>query len=306
MNIYVLECDRLSLDASFHQCAAACQLEFETLSLPAQHSEISALFKGRRGGIVLLPADWNDLYCVKVTQELRRLSGNFQPVLVGPSPDVANLIAAFHGGAAAYLETPVNEVRLRQILTRAAQQFHDMNEDDENAGPATGTTHPMLATLTQSMLQRDHLLGHAFLDAMAGRGPLVEDHPRVLLVSNSQPQQRQMSTLLRQIGLKVAECGSIAEAVTQLGRDTFRMVISDTVLPDGDAGLLSSKIRKTVQGAIPKFTIWSSSPRKAEALLGPEHHVDDVILKPTPEIGLECVLPTLILSLYRDRDGADE
>lgn len=299
MKTYLMQNENYPLDGSLFEVLKSLSINFHVLALPADHNALSSIFTDLEGGVVLLPGTWKDLFSVKTVQEISSLASPFEVVIVDGEPEVANLIVAFNEGLSAYLQTPVTEEKLRQILSRTKSRFDNKSTQflkeqqtfDSNAG-STPTNH------SRSMAVRNQYLGKAFLDIMKRTGPLFDGQFAVLLVTSSSAQQNQLDSLLKTMGISAVKTSSIEEAVQSSETREFDLVISDGILPDGNATALADQLRKTSK-RMPHIIVWSSSPENAGALLGPETHIDEVILKPDPDMGIESILPSIISVIYR-------
>jgi|GEM_PF-2273653 len=303
MNLYVLSGDHGAIDASLVATLKSLQLKTETLRLPSNHEDVAALFSGKEGGIVFLPAVWSDLLSVKVIQEIVSLSLHLETVIVGPIPETRQLIMAFNEGLTAYLPTPVLREDFDHIFRRTVTRFERRGQEifeleqlralerkmeiEEGNAPGGG-----------GLNRRNHFLGKAFVDLVHKTGPISKGNVSILLVSSSPTQRSQLQALLKTFGIQVTETTTMADALKLLKENSFTVVISDNVLPDGNAVALSQQIRKICQ-KIPKIVVWSSSPEKVHELLQPENFIDEIVLKTSPEKGLESVLPQILALIYQ-------
>jgi CheY-like chemotaxis protein len=299
MKTYLMQNDDFPLDVSLLDTLDAMAIEYQTLALPADHHDLGTLFNGLESGLVFLPAVWKDLFCVKLVQEVSLLPVPFETIITDVTPDVSNLIVAFNVGLSAYLETPVNAEQLQLIILRARSSFEDKKSQISTARRLLEMTTPAASfDSSRAMLIRNSYLGKAFVDITNKTGPLFESKVEILLVSSSSVQQKQLSLLLKALGISTAETGNIKEAIQAAEEQEFTAVVSDSILPDGDATKLADRLR-TVSKRMPHIIVWSSSPEKAAALLKPENHIDEVIMKPAPESGIESILPAIIAVIYR-------
>ncbi len=300
MKTYLMQNDDYPLHVSLLDTLEAMDIEFQTLSLPADHHDLSALFNGLEGGLIFLPAVWKDLFCVKLVQEASLLPVPFETIITDVAPDVSNLIVAFNEGLSAYLETPVKEEQLQLTISRAQSRFEQKISQISTARRLFEMTSEADSfSRSRAMLVRNRYLGKAFVDLANKTGPLFESKVEVLLVSSSPVQQKQLDLLLKALGIATTATGNIKEAIDTARRKEFAVVISDSVLPDGDAVMLADRLRK-ISKRMPHIIVWSSSPEKAAALLKPENRIDEVIMKPAPETGIESILPAIIAVIYRN------
>lgn len=299
MKIYLLQNDDHPLDKGLTAALEALSMEFKILTLPSDHGDITHVMSDLQGGVVMLPGIWTDLFCVKVIEETALLSTPFETVIVAPEPDLSNLVVAFNEGLSGYLKLPVTEERLRQVISRARARFEKrllQIEAERRFSDLAAQSIPF--NRSKAMTVRNQYLGKAFIDFAKRRGPVFEGTIEVLLVSSSSVQQKQLEELLKASGLSTTTSGNIEEAIQGLEEKDYRVVIADGVLPDGDATVLAGRVRKIAK-KMPYMIVWSSSPEKAATLLRPENHIDEVLLKPGPDIGIESVLPSLIAAIYQ-------
>lgn len=299
MKIYLLQNDDHPLDKGLTAALEALSMEFKILTLPSDHGDITHVMSDLQGGVVMLPGIWTDLFCVKVIEETALLSTPFETVIVAPEPDLSNLVVAFNEGLSGYLKLPVTEERLRQVISRARARFEKrllQIEAERRFSDLAAQSIPF--NRSKAMTVRNQYLGRAFIDFAKRRGPVFEGTIEILLVSSSPVQQKQLGELLKASGLSTTTSGNIEEAIQGLDEKDYRVVIADGVLPDGDATVLAGRVRKIAK-KMPYMIVWSSSPEKAATLLRPENHIDEVLLKPGPDIGIESVLPSLIAAIYQ-------
>ncbi len=300
MKTYLMQNDDYPLDVSLFDTLDAMSIETRALTLPADHHDMSALLDGLEGGLIFFPAVWKDLFCVKLIQEVSLLPVPFETIITDVAPDVSNLIVAFNEGLSAYLEAPVNAEQLQLIILRARSRFEEKISQISTARRLLEMTLPAASfDRSRAMLVRSRYLGKAFVDLANRTGPLFESKLEILLVSSSSVQQKQLSRLLKTLGISTAETGNIKEALQAAEEKEFTVVVSDSILPDGDATKLADRLRKT-STSMPHIIVWSSSPEKAATLLNPENHIDEVIVKPAPETGIESILPSIIAVIYRN------
>ena len=300
MKTYLMQNDDYPLQVSLSDTLRAMEMEFQALTLPADHHDLSALFNGLEGGLIFLPAVWKDLLCVKLVQEISFLPMPFETIITDVTPDVSNLIVAFNVGLSAYLETPIKEEQLQLIISRTRSRFEEKISQISATQRLFEVTTPAASfERSRAMRVRNRYLGKAFVDLANKTGPLFESTLEILLVSSSSVQQKQLSLFLKTLGISTAETGNIKEALQAAEEREFTVVVSDSILPDGDATKLACCLRK-ISKRMPHIIVWSSSPDKAAALLKPENRIDEVIMKPTPEAGIESILPAIITVIYRN------
>lgn len=276
----------------------------EHITLPENHEEILTLFKDKEGGIVFLPQIWKDLFCVKIIHELQTLKTPFETVLVSSSPSISNLIVAFNSGLKVILETPVKEDKLSQAISRATQHLKQKMDQMETVNRLSiYESGSMPHHYSPQLTERDQLLAHAILDIINQKGPLINGKVNILLVSTSKAQQKKLEGFLKNIGISVKKASGMEQALKISAEKNFNVVISDTLLPDGDAITLVNGLRKTLKTKMPRFLVWSASADKVSELLNPENHIDDVIIKPGPCTGIESILPSLLAGIYATEVG---
>jgi DNA-binding NtrC family response regulator len=291
MNTYILEEAAHPLDPAVADLAAHGDT-LERLPLPADHEDLVGLFEGRPGGVVLLPAVWEDLACVKATGELAALAGPFETLLVGPAPEPAQLVAAFNEGAAGYIEVPPDADKARRVLDRARGRYRS------RTGQALAAAlHHTEAGGAPNLTARDHYLGRAFARSCASGGHIFPETVGVLVVSSSVQQQKQLAGLIAQTGATVKPAGTLEQAVACCKANGCTLVVTDGQLPDGDAAGLAGALRKAMNDRMPRIIVWSSSPDTTAAAFGPDAPVDAVIPKPGPGAGVEACLPAIIATI---------
>ncbi len=300
MNAYILSNKSHPLDPSLEKGLGELGVHFEKIALPKSHGKVVGLFEKKQPGAAFIPAAWEDLYCVKVVQEIIGIETPIEPVIVGAAPNVANIIVAFNEGLSAYLEVPFNKDKLKLILARVRKRLDSRLENIAAAGKLEKCMDGAVPYIfSPQSVERDQMLAAAFMNIINRDYPIIAGEVNVMLVTSSTAQQHRLKSFLKKVGLKVTTTGSMKEAVDVMGGDNFNLVISDSMLPDGDAITLVAKLRKTVKSHFPRIIVWSSSPDKAAELLKPETHIDDVIIKPGPGASIEHILPALISNIYQ-------
>ncbi len=299
MKTYLMQNDDYPLDVSLINSLDSISIKFETIPLPGNHNEVAPLLRELEGGIVFFPAIWEDLACVKMVQEISVLSTPFETVIVDVAPEASNLAVAFNEGLSAYLEKPVTNEKLKTTVSRARSGLEKrISHIATEQRLANLASQSVPINQSRPMTIRDQHLGKAFIDVANKTGPLFKNEVKVLLVSSSSVQQKQLEATLKAIGVSTTNTGNIEEAIQVSGKKAFVVVISDGVLPDGDAISLANRLRKTSK-RMPHIIVWSSSPEKAATFLKPENHIDEVLMKPDPETGIESILPSIIAVVYR-------
>lgn len=300
MKTYLMQNNDDLLDVSLINVLVSMSIEFKELTLPVNHNDVTPFFTDLEGGLVFFPGIWQDLFCVKTLQEISHISTPFETVIVDAAPEISNLIVAFNEGLSAYLETPVTEEKLQQIISRARSRFDKKVSQlvtSQRLSDLESQSIPL--NRSKAMVIRNQYLGKAFIDVANKTGPLFDSKGEVLLVSSSSVQQKQLAVLLKTMGMSIAKTGSIEETIQIADSKEFTVVICDSILPDGDAIILADRLRK-ISKRMPHIIVWSSSPEKAAIFLKPESHIDEVLLKPDPETGIESILPSIIAVIYRN------
>lgn len=299
MKIYLMDNKSHVLCPSLEKGLKSLNNRVEHITLPKNHEEILIVFKEKEGGIVFLPQIWKDLLCVKIIREFQMLKTPFETVLVGSSPSISNLIVAFNNGLKVILETPIKEDKLSQAISRATQHLKQKMDQMETANRLSiYESGSMPHHYSPQLRERDQLLAHAILDIINQKGPLINGKVSILLVSTSKAQQKKLEGFLKSIGISVKEANGMEQALKAGAEKSFNVVISDTLLPDGDAVALANGLRKILKTKMPRFLVWSASPDKTSELLSPENHIDGVIIKPGPDAGIESILPSLLAGIY--------
>lgn len=281
----------------------AAEMSVEEVDIGQDAETVIALFKDRDPGFIFLPPAWDDLLCVKVINNIETLRSPFETIIADRQPKIPHLVAAYNAGLSAFLELPVNDDLFQQMILRCRARL-----EKKLAALVAGNrlrayerdTVPNI--FSSQILERDQLLSQAFMDLIQHKGPLLGGNVRLLLVLSSDAQQQRFGTFLRSIGVQVATAHDMREALRAVDTDgPFALVISDNILPDGDASGLVNAMRKNMKEKMPRFIVMTGSPDKASDLLRPESHIDDVILKPGPGHGIEMVLPAVISGIYQIR-----
>ena len=302
MHTYLLYNKKYPPDAELLDGLKKRHLHTENVEIPGDHEEMLSLFGKREAGVIFIPPVWEDLFCVKMIDEIQTLKVPFEVILVGAQPLIPNLIVAFNNGLGSYLETPIDDDKLGHAISRATSKLRKKAEDlqrklrlsEFESGSATNYHTPL-------QLERDQILAQAFLDFMHQRGPIHDGEVKILVVSSSAAQEHKLENFLNNLGMEIQATTDIAKAVQMTASNNYTLIISDGVLPDGDAIELVNRLRKTLKDQMPRFLVWSSSPDRVPALLNPDNHIDDVLIKPGPGTGIESILPTIVNRIYQTR-----
>lgn len=307
MNIYLLENEDHPLPAGLDALLEKQGALFERVALPANHEDLIQVFGAKPGGLVVLPSWWEDLTVIKCVEELTNLGAPFTTLIAGVLPPVAVLALAFNEGLTAVLEVPDGAApdvqRMRKVLARArvrhTQKAKASRTERQAAGPGR---EPAERGRRFELRVRDHYLGQAFLECAKRGGPLFDSTVKVLLVSSSESQQRQMEKVLSSVGVAIDEARSMKDALAAAETHEYVVIVLDNVLPDGDAINFAAELRKRPLDRMPRLVVWSASPERIPELLRPDTGIDDAILKPDPNAGMESVLPTIIAAVYQARE----
>ena len=302
MYTYLLHNKKYRPDAGLIKGLKKRLLHTEKVEIPGDHEEMLSLFVKREAGIIFMPPVWEDLFCVKMIDELQVLKVPFEVILVGEPPTISNLIVAFNNGLGSYLESPIDDDKLGHAISRATSKLRKKAEDlqrklrlsEFESGSATNYHTPL-------QLERDQILARAFLDFMNQRGPIHNGEVKILVVSSSAAQEHKLEKFLNNLGMTIQTTTDIAKAVQLTASNNYTLIIADGILPDGDAIELVNQLRKTLKEQMPRFLVWSSSPDRVPALLNPDNHIDDVLIKPGPGAGIESILPSIVNGIYQTR-----
>ena len=306
MNIYLFDNKSYPLDRALKKALKNGKMKFncERLSLSFPHKSVVPLLASKAGGIVFLPPIWVDLVCVKAVQEIQTLAEPFETVICGPAPEPSDLIVAFNEGLSSYLESPLEADELKCVLSRTTARYKERLEQARKARllEEYESNNLTLASSTERFVH-DRLLAKALHDSLHRRGPLLENIVQVLLVSSSRAQRKKLEAFLKGANIAVKGVGSIKEAEEAAQTEKYAAIVSDSLLPDGEATALATRIRNSLDAEIPRFVVWTASPEKAKELLSPENAIDDVVLKPDPDAGMDSILLSIIIGLYQTKVG---
>lgn len=307
MNIYLLENEDHPLPAGLDAILEKQGVLFERVAMPANHEDLIPLFAEKPGGIVILPPWWEDLVAVKCVEELTNLDSPFTTIIAGVLPPVSVIALAFNEGLTAVLDVPEGSApdlqRVRKVLARArVRHTHKAKASRSERLLAGQGREPAERGRRFELRVRDHYLGQAFLECIRRGGPLFDGAVKILLVSSSESQQRQMEKVLSGVGVAIDEARSMKDALDAAEANAYVVIVLDNVLPDGDAIEFATELRKRPLDKMPRLVVWSASPERIPELLRPDTGIDDAILKPDPNAGMESVLPTIIASVYQARE----
>ena len=297
MHLYLMESATHRLDQALKNILATRNLPLSELDLAEDtHEAVRSLLIEREPGLVFMPAIWQDLFGVKTIQEIRMLPVLFETIMCGPAPEPSHLVVAFNEGVGAYLQTPATEsaidTTIRRLQKKLADRIAQAARLTEMEKYASGSG---LATAL-----RDQMIARALLDLRGGRGPLLDGNAHVLMALASKAQAGHLDAFLKQAGFGVDHAPSIADALKLTQTKAYVALIADGVLPDGSAVDLAIKMRKSLKLQIPRVIVWTSSPERHKDFLKPGNYIDEVVLKPSPDAGMESILISIIMGLYQN------
>lgn len=303
MNAYFVISGEHRPDASLVPPLEAADITIEEVEIGQDAETVIALFKDRDPGFVFLPPVWDDLLCVKVINNIETLRTPFETIIADRQPKIPNLVAAYNAGLSAFVELPLKADLFQQAIARCRARLEKKLSILVAGNRLRAYEREAVPNIFSSqILERDQLLSQAFMDLIQRKGPLLGGNVRLLLVLSSDAQQQRFGTFLKSIGIQVVTAHDMKEAVLAVESDgPFALVISDNILPDGDASGLVNALRKSLKDKMPRYIVMTGSPDKASDLLRPESHIDDVILKPGPGHGIEMILPAVISGIYQIR-----
>lgn len=99
----------------------------------------------------------------------------------------------------------------------------------------------------------------------------------ILVVEDDLVTRRLLQEILERDGCRVTTAGTVAEAVAEVGRREYDLVLLDLILPDGDGLYVCRRIRQRHQMPI---LIVSTRTKIDERVAGLDHGADDYIIKP--------------------------
>src|ERR1044071_8979047 len=107
--------------------------------------------------------------------------------------------------------------------------------------------------------------------------------PSILVVEDEVLTRRTLQEILQAEGFSVTTTGSIAEAMGEVGRNGYDLILLDLLLPDGDGLTACKRIRERHRMPI---VILSTRRQLEDRVAGLETGADDYIVKPfeAPEI----------------------
>ena len=99
----------------------------------------------------------------------------------------------------------------------------------------------------------------------------------ILVVEDELLMRRTLHELLQREGFAVTTAGTVAEAIAEVNRRAFDLILLDIVLPDGDGLTACKRIRERHRTPI---VILSTKHQLADRVAGLEIGADDYIVKP--------------------------
>ena len=104
--------------------------------------------------------------------------------------------------------------------------------------------------------------------------------PPVLVVDDSITVRMNLNDLLKDAGLDVIACSTVAEARAALAETTFALAILDVLLPDGDGVELLREIRAMPQAAATTVMMLSTESEVRDRIRGLKTGADEYVGKP--------------------------
>lgn len=127
--------------------------------------------------------------------------------------------------------------------------------------------------------------------------------PRLLFVDDDESIRQTLPLILTKEGFDCTTVGSVSEAIAEISRQRFEILLSDLNIGEpGDGFIVVGAMRRAQPGA--RTYIMTGYPDFASALESVRQQVDDYLVKP-------CSIPTLVTTLkagatrprYRGRQG---
>jgi ActR/RegA family two-component response regulator len=113
--------------------------------------------------------------------------------------------------------------------------------------------------------------------------------PRLLFVDDDESLRQTLPLILTQEGFDCTTVGSVSEAISEISRQQFEILLSDLNIGEpGDGFIVVGAMRRAQPGA--RTYIMTGYPDFASALEAVRSQVDDYLLKP-------CSIPTLVNTL---------
>ncbi len=102
-------------------------------------------------------------------------------------------------------------------------------------------------------------------------------NPTILVVEDEMLMRRTVQQLLEREGMAVTTAGTVAEAMAEVNRRNYDLIVLDIVLPDGDGFTTCRRIRERHRMPI---VIMSTKRQLDDRVEGLETGADDYIVKP--------------------------
>ncbi len=298
MNYYILKNLNHPPDESLLDALTELSINYELIEIPGNHTEIQQTLSQQNNGIIILPEIIVDLYSVKIIQEILELNTSFEVIMTGSSKNLPMIITAFNAGLNSYIEMPYHVENLKHIFKRAARSLNNKLSQKQAINFYSEIQFSNNKEEIRASTINNQILGQAFIDFAKKTGPIATNKVTTILLSSSPAQQNQLAKILKAIGLNVIQTENIEETLKTSQNSDSLLIISDSILPDGDIYLLTKNLQKQCQ-EMPKIIVWSSSPEKAKELMQPENRIDLVLNKPSPQVGVESILPAIISVIYQ-------
>ncbi len=298
MNYYILKNSKHTPDVSLLNTLTELSINYKLIEIPENHTEIQQTLSQKNNGIIILPEIIVDLYSVKIIQEILLLDTDFEVIMTGRGENLSMIITAFNAGLNSYIEMPYHVENLKHILKRAARSLNNKISQKQAINFHSEIQLSSSKEDIRASTINNQILGQAFIDFAKKTGPIATNKVTTILLSSSPAQQNQLAKILKAIGLHVIQTENIEETLEISQNTDSLLIISDSILPDGDIYLLTTNLQKQCQ-EMPKIIVWSSSPAKAKELMQPKNRIDLVLNKPTPQVGVESILPAIVSVIYQ-------
>jgi DNA-binding NtrC family response regulator len=301
MNVFVMQNQRNRVDESVLDIVTEVADVFLSMDLPENHNDIQMMLGTHPGGIVVMPAIWEDLLVVKLVQQIMLLDKPYKTIAVGTCNDIASLATAFNEGLSAFItipaETGVIVNSIKRVVSQQNLRVNELRLMKKNSSVNSYSAHEVFSE-KKNYSFREKLVGKLLIQLAEGLNPFKANATSLMNITTSVARQNQFSRLFDTMGFQTTPAATIREALELAGKKEFSVVVSDAVLTDGKISELTSGL-KNVCRRMPYIIVLSSSPEKADELLTPENCIDEVVMKPVPDSGIESVLPTVSAYAFR-------
>ena len=135
-----------------------------------------------------------------------------------------------------------------------------------------------------------------------GRSPSSSSRPprlRIFVVENHDDTRVLLCILLEQMGHTVKTAASMNEALREIPRSNWDVLISDIGLPDGDGWELMRRLERRPRYAIAMSGLGMNEDRAQSRDVGFRHH----LVKPTGPEQLAEILESVARELKREHDA---